>query len=618
MSANLGVEETTKRNTARDAGRRRLGWLRSALPEDDPQPSWSSLWPRDAWTASAALLLLAVFGAYLAGWARFHWPWLTDLMLQTDDARIQLFPLHRFGPEGALADDEAALDQLAADPPGFVLLYAVLIKLGNLYLASKVVQGLLLAIVVGAGAIVARRKGLGPGLLLVFITIQSSMVTSRIDGGLPRGFGYPLVVLWIAGAIANRGWVRAAATWLGALFYPSAALLMLGGEGVLMTAGCLRLGSGRILARAKRYSLVVAVTVALVVPFSVAQGGRAGPTLTEREARTMELFATSDRLGADERLPIPDPAPDLGPNLVAPFRANGTALAPSLHDVYREGGTTGAVLLFALLVGLALAGASPPPTTAIALSCASLVLFALARAVAYRLYVPVRFLDLGLPMATIALSISAITPLVSSRRGFRGAVPNLVVAVVMVLWWSVIGTGYGGRVGVPIDGRKDRDLYGFVRRLPLDTRIASLPKDGDNIPYWAARATVTSYQTASPWFVDNWRRYDRRTRDTVRALLATRRADLLSYTTEYRVTHLLIRPEDYRAGFRAKIALFEPYRSFALDLVRHHQASDLVLSKVPRQAIVFRKDDRILVDVAKLAQAWGEAGEREPETEHTP
>jgi len=581
-----------------------LRHLRDALPEPASLPPLRETLPRSRWQLAATATVVVLFAAYVFAWVRFHWPWLTDPLLQADDARIQLFPLHRFGPEGALADDEMALDQLMAVPPAFVALYAVLIKLSDLYVASKLVQLLLLGIVAAAGYTLARRWSLGLGLLLVFLVLQSQPMVYRMAGGLPRGFGYPLLSLWVAGALTGSARTRAAAVLTGALFYPSAAALMLGAEGLLRTAGIREAGLPELLARAKRYALLVVAAVVLIVPFSIAQSVRAGEPVPYQEAKRMEIFTKGGRLSRGERLPLLNPVDHVGNAATSLFESRGHTLFPELLKSYRRSGGTGPLVVLAVLTAAVLAGLSPLPTAAVALGCASLLLYALARSLAFRLYVPDRYLDLGLPIAAATLVLTVVAGAWRHAREERRPIyQNATAAVIMLAWLMFLGSGYTKQSGMNTNGKDYASLYAFMRTLPLDSRIAAHPKDGDNLPYWGARATVTNFETASPWFVDNWRRYDKRTRDTLEALYATDRKALFDYTEEYGVTHLYLQRSRYKKDFKERSALFEPYTSHVNRRLEGKKPADLVLHQVPKSAIVFGKRDRILVSVERLRAA---------------
>src|SRR5690606_11215733 len=134
---------------------------------------------------------------------------------------------------------------------------------------------------------------------------------------------------------------------------------------------------------------------------------------------------------------------------------------------------------------------------------------------------------------------------------------NFIAAGLILLVWFCAGHGQKGPSGMFISAARDRSLHEFVRTLPKDVRIASHPMDGDGIPYFGARATMGTFETLQPWFVDSWRRQKQRTEATLRALYATERKDVLSYAKERNVTHILLNRQRYRSNFVARSASFQ-------------------------------------------------------------
>jgi len=155
-----------------------------------------------------------------------------------------------------------------------------------------------------------------------------------------------------------------------------------------------------------------------------------------------------------------------------------------------------------------------------------------------------------------------------------------------------------------VSANHDRPLYEFVRSLPKDARFASHPLDGDGIPYFGARATMGTFETLQPWFVDSWRRQKLRCNATLRALYATERQAVIDYAAHYDVTPFLLNRQRYRSNFAAKSASFQPFTAYARALLSRHKLQDLVLADVPETAIVFSYKQWQVVDVDRLRAAW--------------
>src|SRR5690606_30821765 len=165
-------------------------------------------------------------------------------------------------------------------------------------------------------------------------------------------------------------------------------------------------------------------------------------------------------------------------------------------------------------------------------------------------------------------------------------------------------------VGMTIDRKRDRPLYEHIASLPTSVRFATHPLDGDGIPLFSARATMGGFETLQPWFVDAWQRQKQRCEDTLTALYATDRSTVLDYAKKHGVTHFLINTHRYGKGFRKHAGSFEPFTTFARDLLKGVKRNELVFAQLPASAIEFRYQRWRVVSVQALEQAWSEASER--------
>ena len=180
----------------------------------------------------------------------------------------------------------------------------------------------------------------------------------------------------------------------------------------------------------------------------------------------------------------------------------------------------------------------------------------------------------------------------------------------MALAFVWFGIGNGVRVpamGATIDYRNEAPLWDFIRGLPPDTRVASHIMDGDEIPLFTARATNGTAETLQPWLTLSWQRQKARAEDTLRAMYATDRDDVLEFAHKYRITHLLVNKNRYKDDFRARAKSFEPFTSFTNRLLSGASADNFVLASPPPDAIVFRFHQWQLIDVAKLEGDWEHA-----------
>ncbi len=567
---------------------------------------------------ASAVVLALVFMLWLRDWYHGNAPALLDPKLTADDARTAIFPFHRYEKGAPLANDPIATEMLEYQPYCYRLIFRLFVPLVGLLYTTKIVQALLFALIAAGGLVLvrSRRAGLGAGLLLVFFFFRDQYVQNRILGGLPRGFGFPLAALWIAGAIAERPNPRRAAALIAALTYPTALAMVLAAEGLYVVRRLGFPGWRTAWRRLRHYAYLVAACGALLAPAVFVGMSNGGPIHTLEQARREPAF--SGRLHV---LPFGDPGKEFGTvvtEVLSHYREGESPLPAVKAELDGYEHEIGVAMLSAFLL-LPLLGWSMSPSAVARFFVADLILYALARFFAFRLYSPERFYSVGMRAVILALAASAmglVAPALATP--WRRVARNLTSALVLAFVWIGIGDGVRDpAMGATIDYRREAPLWDFIRTLPLDARIASHIEDGDTIPLFAARATNGTAETLQPWLTLSWKRQKARAEDTLRAMYATDRKTVLDFARKYRVTHLLVNRSRYREDFRSRAKSFEPFTSFTSVLLSGRSLADLVLASVPPSAVVFRFRQWQLVDVAKLERAWAGGAPPAP-PEHFP
>ena len=555
------------------------------------------------WVSSAAVLW--VFFSWFISWYRGNSDVLWDPMLQPDDARTALFPFHRYDEGSPLADDPIALEMLEYQPYAHRLLFRLTVPFVGLLAATKIVHALLFVVIAFGGLVLAtsRRAGLGAGLLFTFLFVHDISVQERVLGGLPRGFGFPVCSLWLAGALARRAWVRYAAAVIAAFTYPTGLAMVLGAEGVYAVRGFARPGFATLFRRLRHFGILVLACVALLAPAILFGMSDGGPIHTLEQAQAEPAFGKTGRLRI---LPFEEPSKAFGDALLDTFRPLGTSPAPSFKSVIETHEAEIELSIVAFLLLLVFLRFTAPPTAVAAFLISSLTLYALSRGFAFKLYSPERYYSIGMRVVGIGLTVGTIGFLAprlspSLRQPLRSFAAT---AAIGLLW---LGLGNGVRephMGYDIDYRRDAKLWDYIRTMPLDTRIATHLLDGDNIPLFGMRANNGGFETLQPWLTKSWARQKGRAEETFRALYATRREDVIAFTKKYRVTHFMLNETRYREDFVAKARSIEPLTTFTRTLLSSRRREDLVLAHPPEEAVVFRYGNKRIVSVALLQKAW--------------
>jgi hypothetical protein len=568
--------------------------------------------PRDWLHALSVALVLTLFLYWFRRWYHGNEPALFDPLLQADDVHTAIFPFHRYMPGAPLADDPIAQEMLEYQPYGYRLLFRMFLPFGGVLLATKFVQAVLFGIIVFAGLVLASspRAGIGAGLLFTFFFLHDQYVQNRILGGLPRGFGFPLASLWMAGALAARPKVRWAAALLAALTYPTALAMVLAAEGIYTVRRIGRPGWRTSLRRLRRYGVLVAACGALLAPAIVFGMSKGGPIHTLEQAKREPAF--SGRLHV---LPFGDPGKEFGTTLSQTYGhyREGESPYPEIKEKVDKHEGELAVAALAVFVLLPILGLTGNVGAATIFLLGNLVLYALSRYFAFQLYSPERYYSVGLRAAALALAAASIGLVGPALRGpWRYFARNVASAAMLAGVWVGIGDGVREPpMGIDVDYRIDAPLWDFIKHLPKSTRIATHIMDGNEIPLFTGRAHNGTSETLQPWLTLSWQRQKARAQDTLSAMYATKHEDLLAFAKKYAVSHVLVNRNKYHADFRAKAKSFEPFTSYTNGILNGVRLEQLVLEAVPPEAIVFRKGRWQLIDLKLLERAWarGAAGE---------
>ncbi len=555
------------------------------------------------WLSVLAIwLVLAVF---FWGWARGHGSSLTNPDLQNDDARTAIFQYHRWEPDAALKDDPIANEMLTYQPPLVRGLYFVFVKATNIFVATKLVQAVCLLIILAAAFVLLRAKrfGLLGASLLLFIFLRDAWVMNRIAGGLPRAFAFPCFALWFAGALAAKGGVRRVAIAVSALTYPSALAMLVAAEGIFVMANRFRENKVHLLSAFKHYAITLLLALVAVSPSLMSGDSRDGPIYSLAEAKLEPAFGKSGRLWI---LPFDEPRHVFGWEFASTFMPQGQRPLGNEPRAMDEHLPQFAFVLIALLMAFSVMGLAAPPVAAIAFFCGCAVMYFVACHFAFRLYSPERFYSFGMHIAGALLLINVLATFGESfRERVRYPLRNFVGALAMGGLWLFYGTGYDPKLsGTNISRDHNRPLNEFVAGLPLNARIAGHPMDSDDIPLWAARATMGGFETLQPWLKGSWLRQKKRTEDTFFALYATDRKTALAYAAKNGVTHFLINEQRYRADFVSKGGTFEPFNTFFRGTFGGIPYRSLIFQHPPAEAIVYTYRRFQVISVARLTRFW--------------
>ena len=513
-------------------------------------------------------VVLAALGTLLV-YAVAHAHALTSWYVAANDVRQQLFWMYSWRDPSLMQPDLLVDYGRNYVPWGVRAIYWLGVQTMDPLWFSKLLTGVLF-MGTGVGAYLAGRKmgGRVSGLACLAVFWCMPFFLYRISGGLSRGFGPPLMVMFWAGWAWNKPRVIAAALFLQAVCIPYIFMVCALAAGMAWAGSLVRLAPRPAFPSRIWHFAVLALSAALVLLLS-ASFDRAGfgPLATQQD------MAGQAEFGPDGRYPIVN-APSLAYELVAtpferiaPFHENKVAL--------------GVALLLALIAACALglrradrrqallAHAQP----ALWIWAASLLLYAAAEVLLFRLFVPARYVTYTVNVSLCLAMGFALSGLFAGGRMNRGLAALLLAVAALLGGMRAAGTGVD-------DYTNEAFLFQAVReRVAPDEMVAGNPYRMDNVLTFGRRRVFASYELAHPWSLGLWEILGPRLDHFFTAYYSDDPAEVLAFCRDNDIDWLLVARDDFSPEFIAQGVFFAPYADQVRALARgrsHFGALDLV------------------------------------------
>jgi hypothetical protein len=203
----------------------------------------------------------------------------------------------------------------------------------------------------------------------------------------------------------------------------------------------------------------------------------------------------------------------------------------------------------------------------------SLVLFAAAHLVLFRLYLPSRYTFYTLSLACILAIGIHVSPCL---RALRARWPEKGQASVRLPWryrvlgvvvWLVMYALVQSYLISRIDPRlvrlepQDLEMLEFLAGLPPDAVVAGHPLDMDNVPLMARRKVLVNSELSLPYYLGFYTHMKQRVLDTLQAYYATQWQDVWSFVQSYAIDTLVIRKERFHTFLSTGHIYYEPFQT---------------------------------------------------------
>jgi hypothetical protein len=562
--------------------------------------------PYAAWTVFA-LSLWYFFGDALLE----HMRYAADPAVYNDDSRQQIYPFFRYEDRTLFHGDYIGDYYLACYPIGYFILYFIGAKAAGAVLVSKVVPYVLLAATIGALAACAHTFGRKTSAWFVAaVCLGTSLYLDRMAGGLPRGFGFPLVAGGALGLVLGKSRWLSALVWAGAAFYPASApvigialaLLLL----VLPAKDRGEAAPWSLRRRSIHLAVTAGIAVLILLP-SIWASHRYGPVITPAKVAQFPEAGRGGRyIVGDDCAPFKGMFETADEVLQMPFTGAGPPLVPSIKT-WVEADRTHARFRNLLYLALLIAGAGwirlillrSEARRLSLLLVAAVVGHLLARTFPPLLYLPQRYLLYPLPSLAVVVMASGVLGFFPQRvlpRRLAWLKP-LEVSLVAVLVLACFGAHGSNRAGLNVKVKKTGG-YDFISKLSPDVLVAGWPGGFmDNVPYVSRRRPLVTAETYQAFHARYTLEMRRRTEAIIDAYFAADLAPLLRLKREFNVTHFVV---ELPIVQRRSAHVFKPIDQHIAEAVRRSRGSELEVERQFANA-VYRDKSRVILDLSKLS-----------------
>jgi hypothetical protein len=535
----------------------------------------------------------------------------------------------RYARDGAIPPGHLLSDYAFAyhSPPGWWSVMATLSSWVGPLTAAKTLGLLAHALfALGAVVIVGQRTEWVLGLLIGILVLRNPPdMPEQITGGMARSMGPALLYLFLFAYLQGRHRLALASLVLQAAVYPSVVIPC----GITYGIDCLVRGPGPV-RRRRIVGMFVAGVLVLVLGKSQDFSAPSwwGEPVTYAEAQEMPAWSASGRF---PEVPHRSFESALRFNLVRPWKDLGTHLGPDeasqfvarhLLEVF-----LGLPLAFGLLglcvrawkkrrssspsssssQGASGHSAAPPdgecfPWQSFALFAGSLAGYALVRLVAFKLFLPSRQLGFTLQFILVAtmpllvwFGLAAVLPPSMWARRFVLVTSTTLLTIVPA--FAFRGHGCATTAAGYLDHQDDRGIWDTVRTLPLDEEIACdipfceyMMPLGQHVPYAARNLT-------HPLRKGYYEEAERRLVEAQRVLHATRLSEIHDFIENEKVRYFMYHIKE--AGSVSK-KLYQPVAKKVRAIFESGAGRKRLLLDPPASAVLFRRRDRVLLDLSKF------------------
>jgi hypothetical protein len=514
-----------------------------------------------------------------------------------DDAREYVFWMQRFIDPGLLPNDLIADYFKSVTPLGYAAVYQLMAQVGIDPLTfSKLLPIALGLLITVYGFKVSLQLFPVPaaGFVAMQLLNQGLWLRSDLAAAAPRSFATPLLLAFVYYLLRGSWWAIGVVVILQALFYP---LLLFISLGILFAR--LVHWKGWVPNLTKQRLLIFAAITGLgflaMLPYIISSSEFA-PTVTAAQAYQMPELWTGGRHPFYDANPwkfwLVGSHSGVLPRFVPPLVWLGFLLPFLLRKKTR----------FPLAVQV-----STDIKILSQIAAVGLGLYVAAHAVILKLFFPTRYTGHTWRIAiALAAGITFILILDMTLRACeqmgdrlfkRFAVLSLTAGIVIAVVFYPAFFRHFPRADYHVS--RETALYEFLQQQPIDSLIATLADEGDNIPTFTGRSILVSREYALPFHLGYYNQIRQRAIDLLEAQYSEDLSKVQQFIQNYGVDFWVLhrnafKPEYLTADSKSWLRSFQP--AFTEALIAVEQGNAPALSKLMRKCRVVKTPQLIVLE----------------------
>jgi hypothetical protein len=452
---------------------------------------------------------------------------------------------------------------------------------------------------------IGRRSNVFIGMAAAFMLARNVDFSTIIAGGYARSFGPMLTMLFLGVFLTGRHRLALGVLVFQAAFYPSVVIPC----GIAY--GLYTVVKGPMPLRLRRMAGMF-VAGLLIIALGKSQDIGApkwwGSLVTLEEASKMEVWGPGGRV---PETPLRPMSVELEKNTSRAWRVSGDVVNNEVSSTVRRhlpelplalfgGGMIAFVLIAVRRHRRGEAVIDPFPWQIPLLFAAALAAYFLARQLAFRLYLPYRPLQHVVPYmfyATMAMLPWALLINLMPRR--RALATVLAVGIAVLPNLLIFGDGFERGPTTYVSYGWNKNLYERLRRLPKNVMVAGDFTNTSSAPLFGHVLVYVNKNLAHPFRLGFWAEAERRIHESYKALYATSLDEVLAFAEREKIDYLVWQKNIHTQPDKR---LFRPVKRPIDALFQKNKRIGFALAKpLPKEAIAFRDNDTVLLDMKKLA-----------------